>query len=65
MLKVADSDRHMTKQQHAKILRMIEDYTREHTTSAVKAKNALIREGIYTKTGRLSKKYGGAVKTAK
>jgi hypothetical protein len=45
------------KQYYAELVKMIEEYTKEHGKTAKSARAALIREGIYTRTGRLKKKF--------
>jgi hypothetical protein len=45
---------------HAAILKLIRDYTIEHTRSREIARAALIREGIYTEAGELSPEFGGS-----
>jgi hypothetical protein len=54
----------MTKQQHKALLKTIKAYTRNNSGTAGKARSTLIKEGIYTKSGKLSKKYGGETKAA-
>jgi hypothetical protein len=41
---------------------MIKVYTTANTVSVQVARTTLIKEGIYTKTGKLAKKYGGEAK---
>ena len=48
--------------QHAAIKKLIRDYTKEMTASPEKAKAALIEAGIYTRSGKLAARYGGAKK---
>ena len=44
-------------QRYTAITKLIESYTKKHTVSQTAARNALIREGIYTKNGRLKAKF--------
>lgn len=39
------------------ILELIASYTAEHSVTATAARNALIREGIYDKNGRVKLQY--------
>jgi hypothetical protein len=44
-------------QRYRDLIKAIEDYTREHSKTPELARAALIKSGIYTRTGRLKKKY--------
>lgn len=46
-------------ERNKKILDLIDEYTKSATTSQKTARETLIREGIYTKTGQLRAEYGG------
>jgi len=46
-------------QRNSAIKQLIKDYTRENTKSPESARAALIREGIYTKDGKLMPEFGG------
>ena len=48
--------------QRAAIKKLIREYTKETTTSPEKARAALIKEGIYTRSGKLAPRYGGSRK---
>jgi hypothetical protein len=50
----------VTDQKRAAIKNLIERQTRLKTTSKEIAREFLVREGIYTKDGRLSPRFGGA-----
>jgi hypothetical protein len=50
--------------QRAAIKKMIDDHTRDVTTSKEKARQSLIREGFYTPDGKLTEQYGGKKKSA-
>jgi hypothetical protein len=52
-------------ERNAAILRLLEDHTREHTTSRKVARDGLIAEGIYTRKGKLKVEFGGEAKRAK
>ncbi len=52
----------MNEKQYKDILKAIRSYTAKNTKTPEAARAALIRTGIYTKTGRLAKKYGGEPK---
>lgn len=49
----------MTEEQRAKLLKFIDEYTAKNTVSQKVAREALIREGIYTKDGNLRPEFGG------
>jgi len=48
--------------QRAAIKKLIREYTKETTASPEKARAALIKEGIYTRSGKLAPRYGGSRK---
>jgi hypothetical protein len=48
--------------QRAAIIKMIEQHTKTVTVTKEAARESLIKEGIYTRTGKLSARYGGARK---
>jgi hypothetical protein len=48
--------------QRVAIKKLIRDYTKEMTASPEKARAALVKEGIYTRSGELSHRYGGPKK---
>ena len=48
----------LTQRDADKFKKSAEKYTKAATTSKKKAQNKLVSLGIYTKSGRLSKKYG-------
>lgn len=47
----------MEKSQREALERAIIAYTKKHTKSAKAARDALIKEGIYTRSGRLAANY--------
>jgi len=47
----------MEKSQREALERAIVAYTKKHTKSAKAARDALIKEGIYTRSGRLAANY--------
>lgn len=49
----------MTSERKEKALRALEAYTRKITRTKSSARNALVREGIYTREGKLTAEYGG------
>jgi hypothetical protein len=53
----------MTSQKRAAIKHLIERQTRLKTTSKEVAREFLSKEGIYTKDGKLSSKFGGKAET--
>ena len=46
------------------ILEFIEKHTKSVTVSKETARESLIKEGFYTKDGKLTERYGGHKKTA-
>ena len=46
-------------ERNKKILDLIDEYTKCATASQKTARETLIREGIYTKSGQLRAEYGG------
>ena len=48
--------------QRAAIKRMIEQHTRTVTVTQKAAKDSLVKEGVYTRDGKLTEQYGGAKK---
>jgi hypothetical protein len=51
-------------QRHIAIQSLIQEHTAENTVSKDAAREMLIKEGIYTKTGKLRREFGGASKKA-
>jgi hypothetical protein len=49
-------------ERRAAIFKLIEDYTVRNTADPKTAREALIREGIYTKKGKLRVEFGGEPK---
>jgi hypothetical protein len=49
-------------EQRAAIKKMIEEHTKTVTASQAAAKASLIKEGVYTPTGKLTRRYGGQTK---
>ena len=49
----------MTSDRKEKALKALEAYTRKITKTPASARNALVREGIYTREGNLTVEYGG------
>jgi division protein CdvB (Snf7/Vps24/ESCRT-III family) len=47
------------------IKKLIDDYTLTHTSSPEKARQALIKEGIYTQAGNLRAEFGGSKRKSK
>jgi hypothetical protein len=47
-------------ERNKKILDLIDEYTKCATVSQKTARETLIREGIYTKSGKLRAEYGGS-----
>ena len=47
------------------IKKLIDEYTSTHTTSPEKARQALIKEGIYTQAGNLRAEFGGIKRKSK
>jgi hypothetical protein len=50
--------------QRAEIKRMIETHTKNVTTDRETARNSLIKEGVYTRDGKLKEEYGGKKQSA-
>jgi len=46
-------------QRNAAIKQLIKDYTRKNTKTPEAARAALIKEGIYTRDGKLMPEFGG------
>lgn len=46
-------------ERRAAVIKALKQYTTANTATPEKARAALIREGIYTKAGRLRPEYGG------
>ncbi len=51
-------------QRREAIEKLIAQYTSTHTASKAAAREALVSEGIYTRTGKLRAKFGGEQKKA-
>jgi hypothetical protein len=51
-------------ERNTEILALIERYTRNATKSKAAARKALIKTGVYTKSGKLSARYGGKGRAA-
>jgi len=51
-------------QRNAQIIRLIEEQTRIALESEKTARDTLIKEGIYTKKGKLRARFGGGKKVA-
>lgn len=49
-------------QRNAEILRMLDEETARATVTKAAAREALIKEGIYTKRGKLRAEFGGGKK---
>lgn len=49
----------MNKKEINKIIKEMKEYTEELKNNSEKAKQFLINAGIYTKSGKLSKNFGG------
>lgn len=49
----------MTSERKEKALKALAAYTRKITRTKSSARSALVREGIYTREGKLTAEYGG------
>lgn len=49
-------------ERNERITAALREYTRKNTSSPEAARDALIKEGIYTKSGKLSKNYSQGMK---
>ncbi len=49
----------MTDERKERVMKAIDAYTKKITRTEVTARNALVREGIYDKKGKLTAEYSG------